>query len=324
MIIIGLIILFAVGVKIYTNLSFPRISDWNYHQLQQIDQTKDELSFVVFGDNRNSNRTFNDMVKKVNKDNIMFAIDGGDLVFNSGMENYIFFVNQVKRFHKPLMTVVGNHDIEGERNNYYTLFGRFYYSFHSGSSYFIVLDSSDSTVDAWQIGWFEQELQKAQQYKYRFVFMHVPLYDPQEGAYAMGQSLKDLGVAKRLNDLCDSYHVTMLFTSHIHGYFSGKWHATPYIITGGAGAPLDGVNAKHYFYHYIKVNVKNNGVFYDVVKLPSPDFELLDRTAAYVWIYICSFYNIHFWDSIVSLAVVYFIFYAIFYKKCIIFNFKNK
>ncbi len=75
-------------------------------------------------------------------------------------------------------------------------------------------------------------------YRYRFVFSHVPLHDPRKGEYAQGHSMKNMKEAIKLNRLLDKYRVTMLFASHIHAYFRGKWHQTPYIITGGAGAPL--------------------------------------------------------------------------------------
>ena len=321
---VGIIVLFAIGVKIYTVFSFVEIHDWNYYQLQRIDKFKKNFSFVVFGDNRNSVKTFNNLLRKVDKENILFAIDGGDLVFNSSTERYNFFIRQIRKFHKPLLTVTGNHDIEGESTNYSELFGRFYYSFYVGNSYFIIFDDANEyKVDPWQMYWLRNELKRSQNYRYRFVFMHVPLYDPRAGQYKAGHSLLDLKIAKKLNDLFDRYHVTMVFASHIHGYFTGKWHKTPYIITGGAGAPLDGFDKAHYFYHYIKVKVSDNAVSYKVIKLPSPDFEILDRVAAYIWIYIYSFYDIHFWDSIIVLAIIYFLFYAVFYKKWIIFNLKK-
>ena len=100
--------------------------------------------------------------------------------------------------------------------------------------------------------------------------MHVPLYDPRKGEYKKGHSLKSLKNAKKLNSLFDKYKVTMLFCSHIHSYFKGIWHKTPYIITGGAGAPLN----KNSFYHYIEVSVNNTKVEYKVIRVnaKTPNF----------------------------------------------------
>jgi hypothetical protein len=56
-------------------------------------------------------------------------------------------------------------------------------------------------------------------------------------------------------DLFRGYHVTHLFASHIHGYFSGIREGVPYTITGGAGARLDGKGPEHFFHHYVRVRV---------------------------------------------------------------------
>lgn len=71
---------------------------------------------------------------------------------------------------------------ENGRANYYRMFGRYYYSFLISSAYFIILDDvNEKGLDPWQMDWLEDELKKGFDYKYRFVFMHVPLYDPRKG-----------------------------------------------------------------------------------------------------------------------------------------------
>ena len=116
------------------------------------------------------------------------------------------------------------------------------------------------------MAWLRRELQYAQRYTHRFVVTHVPLYDPRKGAYARGHSFKDIDNARKVNKILDRYHVTMLFASHIHYYHRGLWHQTPYIITGGAGAPLKYYSRNGYF-HYIRVVVDGGRVHYDVVKV---------------------------------------------------------
>ncbi|NIA29762.1 MAG: metallophosphoesterase [Actinobacteria bacterium] len=307
----------VVGIKIYSILSFPEISDWNYTQLKKINKEKIDFSFVVFADNKNSIRTFKSLIKKVNNEKALFAIDVGDLVYDGENEKFRFFINQIKQLQKPLLTVIGNHEIkENGRGNYYDFFGRFYYSFAIGNSYFIILDDAkEENIDPWQMEWLKKELQKSQQYKYRFVFMHVPLYDPRKGEFKRGHSLKDLAFAKKLNDLFDQHHVTMIFSSHIHAYYRGTWKETPYIITGGAGAELAGTEPAHYFYHYLVVHVSEQGVHYQIVKLKSPDFEIVDRLTHDLWIYVYAFFSIHYLDILIILAFCYFGVYFIFRKR---------
>jgi len=301
-----ILIIPAVSIKIHSIFFFPRINNWNYYQLQKIDKTKDKFSFAVFGDNKNSVKIFENLIKRVNKEDILFAIDVGDLVYDGGKEKFRFFVNQIKRFNRPLLTAIGNHELrENGRANYYNLFGRFYYSFSIGNSYFIILDdANEKNLDPWQMDWLIDELKRSQDYKYRFVFMHVPLYDPRIGKYKVGHSLKDLPFAKSLNDIFDKYNVTMLFTSHIHGYYRGIWGKTPYIITGGAGAKLAGPDPQHNFYHYIKTDVSDNGIKYKLVKIKGPDFEFIDRLVYDAWIYIYAFFAIHFLDLIIILGLI--------------------
>lgn len=311
-----LVLLFASGINIYSFLTAPKISDWNYHQLQKINKNQNNFSFAVFGDNKNSAKIFENLISKLNKEDILFAIDDGDLVYDGENEKFRFFLDQISHLNKPLLTVFGNHEAkEKGRSAYYDLFGRFYYSFTVGDSYFIILDSSnEKNLNDEQFSWLKNELKISQNYKNRFVFMHVPLYDPRKGDYKEGHSLEDLNFAKKLNDLFDENNVTMLFVSHIHGYYKGIWGKTPYIITGGGGAELAGSNPEHYFYHYIKINVNDSEVKYDVVKLKSPDFELIDRWIHDAWIYIYAFFAIHLVDVLLISALIYLSIYIIFIR----------
>jgi 3',5'-cyclic AMP phosphodiesterase CpdA len=272
-VIVSLIII--TGVKLYSVYQLSKITDFNHRQLQLIDKNIKNFSFAVLGDNRNSVAVFTNLINTINVDNdILFIIDGGDLVGNGEKKQYMFFIDQVKGFKKPFLTVIGNHDIknyrgyfteENGRENYYRLFGKFYYSFVIGDAYFIILDNAnEERFDSQQMRWLKRQLEESLRYKYRFIFMHVPLFDPRVEDISKGYALKDKEFAQALNSLLDQYNITMLFASHIHAYYRGKWGKTPYIITGGAGAPLSGKNPGHSFYHYIKVSVSDKGIVYEV------------------------------------------------------------
>ncbi len=176
-----------------------------------------------FGDNKNSITTFNNLIKRLNAEDILFAMDIGDLVEDGEREKFRFFLNQIRKLNKPLLTAIGNHELrEGGRANYYDIFGRFYYSFTVGNAYFVVLDdANEKSIDPWQMQWLKDELKKSLRYKYRFVFMHVPLYDPRRTGFRIAHNLKDTRFARQLNALFDRYNITMLFASHIHAYYRG-------------------------------------------------------------------------------------------------------
>jgi len=325
-IIVLILLIFAGVIKVHSMLSSSDVHDWNYYQLQNINNSTTNFSFVVFGDNKNSITTFDNLISDVNKENVLFAIDVGDLVYDGEKEKFSFFINQIRRLDKPLLTVVGNHELyDNGRGNYYDIFGRFYYSFTVGNSYFIILDdANEKNLDPWQMNWLKNELQESQNYKYCFVFMHVPLYDPRTGEQP-GHSMKNITFANELNRFFDEYNVTMIFCSHIHGYYRGMWNNTSYTITGGAGAELEGIDPNHDFYHYIVVNVSGDAVRYKVVKLKSPEFELEDRLIHTVWIYTYAFFAIHALDSIIAIGLIYLGYYVVFIKKrWLIWNFRKK
>ncbi len=286
-----LCLLFFIGVEIWFNFAALPAQNWIAENLRKIHiEDSNDFSFAVFGDNKSSHAVFPKLLRKVNQDHdIKFAMDLGDLVFDGEMEKYRYFLNQIRKNSTlPLLTAIGNHELrEKGRSLYYDLFGPFYYSFQVGKTYFIVLDDANETgIDEWQQAWLEMELRKAREYTHRFVFMHVPLFDPRGERYHHCLPEKE---SRRLLKLFKQYNVSRIFAAHIHGYYTGQWEGVPYTITGGAGGELVGKNPKHDFFHYLKVSVKGNTVDLTVEPVLSPDYEWLDRFGSLAWLYIFSF-----------------------------------
>ena len=117
-------------------------------------------------------------------------------------------------------------------------------------------------MDNKQLTWLNEQLNLSQKYKYRFVFMHVPLYTP-NGETERSMVATGPGGADALQTLFDTYNVTMIFASHIHNYYTGVWGKTPYIISGGAEDPEDKNDSPNN--QYIVVNVTNKLVTYNKV-----------------------------------------------------------
>lgn len=273
----GLILVFSL---IYGLVSYYYLEDvnnqnsnWNYHELQKISKNESNFSFAVYGDSANSDGRFNQLIQNLNGKGVLFSVDNGDLTTFGTTRQFGHFLIDIKQLKAPVLTNIGNHDLykDSDESVYTKMFGNSYYSFTEKNSYFIVLDDAKSDVNSTQMDWLKNELKKSQNYKYRFVFMHIPLYDPRYNSTGEGLSLGNSTTAKTLNCLFDQYNVTLIFTSHIHGYFKGLWGKTPFITTGGAGSPLSkppaGVNnTENYFYNYVLVNVTDNGVNYEVVR----------------------------------------------------------
>ena len=263
-----LFILGFFGFEIWDHYIPPSVQNRNQREISKIKVNPTEFSFAVFGDHKGHDAHFEPLLRDVNHDKkIAFAIELGDLVRQGRKWFFRRLLNQVeKNLSIPYLAVIGNHDLYRGSENYRDFFGPTYTSFQIGDIDFIVLDTSGRFVfDRVQRQWLETELHRSQNSKARFVFMHVPLFDPRgQLKYVKCFSEKD---GKDLLNLFKRYRVTHLFASHIHGYFSGMWEGVPYTITGGAGAGLHGEVPEHFFHHYLKVHVSGDHVKIEVRRI---------------------------------------------------------
>ena len=269
---LALLILFTIyalavpyNVKMLNKLGNPKIN---------------KFSFAMMGDDRDGDNILAKIIQTINKDNsIKFAINNGDLTQDGYKKEFQRYLKIIKKAKMPFLSIIGNHEIPwyDGKSNYETMFGKTNFDFAYGNSFFIALDSSDKKISKKQITWLENELKISQKYQHRFVITHVPLYDPRKGEYKKGHSFKSLKQAKELNDLFDKFKVDMIFCSHIHFYYRGVWQKTPFIITGGAGAPLN-----HYknngFYNYVKVTIDGNKIEYNVEKIKEKEPSFLKKS----------------------------------------------
>ncbi|MCX5890868.1 MAG: metallophosphoesterase [Deltaproteobacteria bacterium] len=249
--------------------------NWNRENLKQIEAAAVKpLTFAVFGDNRGEHpAVFESLLKEVDRDpSLSFGIHLGDMVINADLDKYRTFFQEVRlELHKPLLSVIGNHELYGDRGLelYREIFGPDDYSFQIDRNYFIVVDdAAKEGMDPEQLRWLEAELQKSQAAQTRLVFLHVPLFDPRGGEnhHCLRPEL-----ASRLLVLFKKYQVTHVFAAHIHSYYLGAWDGVPYTITGGAGAKLyNPEDQQHAFYHYLKVTLQGNQVKIKVQPLPGP------------------------------------------------------
>lgn len=269
---ISILCLFTLVSLGYARTTGPLPAEnWNQENQKKIDSINAEpLKFAVLGDNRDNPAEFGRVLKKVDRDpSLPFAIHLGDMVHKAELDQYDTFFNVVRQnFHKPLIAVIGNHELYGEHGIelYHEIFGPDYFSFQVNKNYFIVInDNSKESLGQEQLRWLEAELQKSQAARTRLVFLHVPLYDPR--ATDKPHSLPPKEAAKLLA-LFKKYKVTYVFAAHIHDYYTGNWEGLPFTITGGAGAPLYGADPKHAFYHYLKVTIRDGQVQVQVRPLP--------------------------------------------------------
>jgi len=259
-------ILLFIGLTLWKSYAPLSVHERNKTEISKIRPAKpDDITFAVFGDNKGNYSFFEPLLHDIDHDKeIAFAMDIGDLVGDGKVSQYRRFLDQVQRnLTIPLLTATGNHDFNNGFDQYKDIFGATYYAFRVGPYSFIVLDATDdSGFDRTERQWLKGELEKAQDAKARFVFMHIPPFDPRgDGTYLPERDRNDL------LELFRRYKVTHLFASHIHGYFSGLWEGIPYTITGGGGARLQGKDPEHFFYHYVKAHVSDGKVDFTVRRI---------------------------------------------------------
>ena len=310
------LLLFVSVIKVHSAWLLPRAPrDRNNSQLAHIKASApggDSYSFAVFGDNKNSIWTFDKLRDSIDRNNPLFAMDIGDLVFDGEVIKYRLFLNQVAKMKVPLLCALGNHDIEaGGLANYQKIFGPRYYAFSVADSYFVVLDDSDGkSVDPEQMRWFERELRKGEDYKHTFVFLHVP---PYRGArnpnMPMREFLSDRKNAEEIKHLCIQYGVSYVFGSHMHTYDTDHWpFSVGYAITGGGGAELWDVDKYRDMHHYLLVKVAGNKVSYVVKPIISRGstffYMYLDEPWTYIYAYTSNNFRLVAGCLFAALAVV--------------------
>ena len=124
-----------------------------------------------------------------------------------------------------------------------------------------------------QRAWIKRQLDASTGARHVFIFMHPPI-KPKRANMGL-----DSASAAALVSLFAKYrNISYVFASHEHLYYNpqtGDDSAPPsrtdpststpyYLISGGAGAPLD----KHGFHNYLVVNVKGSFVDVQLVRLP--------------------------------------------------------
>jgi len=245
-----------------------------------------EFQFVFMGDNRNSspfttggNEVYERLIDKINKLNPkpLFVVNGGDFTFDCLNSHWEKFAEMNAKFTLPLLTIVGNHDIDplhigaGKGRSYYEEHymppnpqtGLDDYSFDYGNTRFIALDTADYTITDKQFGWLNMQMKTDLAHK--IVMTHIP---PAYGDWAhplkdkdgdVDNPLNDTNISNRFMNICETNKVELVLLCHVHIFDdSVKRKDTQYIISGGAGAPLIESPHGNSIYHFLLVTIGND------------------------------------------------------------------
>ncbi len=261
----------------------------NAQALERIKNNQGELfGFIVLGDSHTgiipTDSTFLKVIQDVNMEGrwkklpIDFVADLGDVTFRGSAWDYKVFNKLRSKIKWPVISAIGNHDDDNKEGA--ALFARYVgprdFSFAERNSYFIFTDNNrDQTYPDEQFAWLEGELKKSQAYKHRFIFMHKSpisarfhhFYRPEVSSWS-----------QRFMKLCEQYKVDIVFTGHEHLFREQEFGGVRYVVSGGAGMPLDVPRWEGGFLNYVVVRVNGDYVDYEVEQVFPPVWRFVTLT----------------------------------------------
>lgn len=227
--------------------------------LQTANKEETPFGFAVLSDTQFQPQVANTLAKAAWDLRPNFVVIAGDLVDagNSKMQWTDQFFSSLKPLIErvPFYPVLGNHDQDtGYYYNYMSLPDpEYYYTFSYGNTQFFMLDTNrDVRPGTEQFAWLDKEL-SASKARWKICVHHQPPFTSDDD---YGNDWKrpireaTLGdpKSKPLVELYDKYAVDLVWCGHIHSY-ERTWlirngkpvekDGTLYMITGGAGGPLE-------------------------------------------------------------------------------------
>ena len=263
------------------------------------------MKVVLFGDNYSVNSTFRQIVGQINliSDSISFAINAGDIAAGGGEEGYRAYINLIDSLEVPLISVIGNHEMNepGGMERYLEYFGNPNFYFDYDRFRFIFLQDThpaDSGVSAGENVYYMltpaqldllEGLLSEDTSKTTFVFMHCPAaiigHYPRVatlgGPYYTPSGLEESG-SQRFTDLARDHNVRLVGFGHLHCYDlyqpnDEEYGDAIYIITGGAGAALNPwlYDAPYggMLHHFLVLELHEDGGISVHLVRPAPDVQ---------------------------------------------------
>lgn len=156
---------------------FPvKVHDLNYTNVTKIQKMKDNFSFYVVG-NTFYNVGFFGAFSSANAtpNSKSFVVDLGNMVYSGDLSKYKILLNDLKKIKIPFLAVPGPKEFsDGGYANFYSIFGSYEYTFHTGNTFFVVLNTANDKLNQSQVDWLSDKLSKAATYVNKIVLMHFP------------------------------------------------------------------------------------------------------------------------------------------------------
>ncbi len=177
-IVLGSFFVFFIAYALYQAYAPLKINDLNYKNQSRIERINENFKFYVVGNTFYDIEFFDSFLSSISTPSSRnFVVDLGNIVYSGDLSKYRIFVNEIKNIKMPLLTVPGPHDFaDGGYKNYYDIFGSFDYTFHTGNTYFIVVNNANKKLSVSQIDWLSDRLSAASTYTHKIIFSHFPIF----------------------------------------------------------------------------------------------------------------------------------------------------
>ncbi|WP_148863967.1 glycosyltransferase [Marinobacter fonticola] len=302
-----LAIILLVGYKIYLDYFEPDYEAVHTEQIDRLHADLDdtsEFSFAVVGNINNSVGVFErKIIPMLNNTNLDFVISAGNAVSSGGEDKYRAIYRTLNQLNMPYLLTFGDNEFSNFGSfRFYEHFGPYFYSFRTGNSLFIFLDSTGKTPYRWQLRWLSDLLSQDES-KHRFAFIADPLQKIHQETLFDNEDeyLNNFKFRDALVKLFRQHNVDAVFSANLPLFSEQRHGPTLYVATGGAGGLV--LNNETSFYHFVRVDVSADHIETSLKRLNIGQHPVFKQLESF-WFFIHSLFYVGYVNFLLMVCVL--------------------
>lgn len=293
--------------KVYLDFLEPNFEAVHTNQIDQLHERLDNsntFSFAVVGNINNSVGVFErKIIPMLNNKDADFLISSGNAVSSGGEDKYRAIHRTLQNLNMPYLLTFGENEYSNFGSfRFYEHFGPYFYTFRTGNSRFIFLDTTGKTPMRWQLRWLKDLLARDES-AHLFVFTSRPLFkvkkdtlfDDDDDYFTLEPFRAEL------IRVFEKHKVDAVFSANMSLYSEQIHNGTRYITTGGAGGLV--LNNDTSFYHFVKVGVTPEAVTTTMKPMNIGQHEVFKQLES-LWFFIHSLFYVGYINFILLVSVV--------------------
>ncbi len=225
------------------------------------------FKFIVCGDPQNNYEVFDKVLAAAKS--VDFLIVAGDLTGSGTATEFTNFMDTMRASGVRFYSVPGNHDVATMpvETGYGRYVGPPHSSFDFKNTHFLLIDNSTPSLGFYpaERQWASADLKAAgaKGFEHIIAVAHVPPMFPYS-AKATSEQIAGIDANEQLVPVLKAGGAEELFCGHVHTYQQETEDGLRITITGGAGAPLMGLDSYH---NYVLVEVNGRSMSQKVVRI---------------------------------------------------------